>query len=351
METKQKILDYCQENGIDLSKMYNDGKIPRIGDFHFKNGSYSETAQNVSEIDGVYVGYGFCVSKYEGDKMYKPEAEKFCQEHSLVLPPYNVRDIMKNSSKRLNIAFSKIKWSPLQEPGFLYWPSYWSEEDEAISENDAISVGGIDPIEIPASSNPLKKRVRGVFCSGPHTKEAIKESCVVFLISQPEQALQRLAKVMGASPQFVVDIFNENFAIPKAGDFLLADGKVKPSENILENDSAIGIFIDINTYVSLNMGKGAICYDVLPTTTLLPKLKDLTTLGTHIDVVNESLSKIQLQDLLFYGDVLKNCWLEIPIEKRFPGEVRRLVEIKTWEQLGESGAKILKLAEMLMKKN
>lgn len=344
---EQLLIDYCRQNGIDLSKLYAARHIPRLGHFHFTNGTYSDVLIKGQTVDGVYVCNGYCLSRHEGEKMDRFDAINFCKKHNVKLPNEAVRDMMADRRPELNAALNKIGWPTLYGGGFRYFCRYWSTSDDASSEGMDVDVPGIEPLHAHLESYTYKYRVRGVFYSGDHTGSP-SESEIASLVNNPHDTLKKISKLLKINDEKAESITGQAFVVPQAGYFLLDNNTASTFKNI-GNHKVKGIFLDQNLYVDLDMNSEEVrLEDLTPGQFALPKYETLELLEKVIPQVDYALSELKLDHLRFYNRVPQKCWHETLPGKRFPGEKRRLVQIKNRKSLSEAEKKLLDLSKILL---
>lgn len=323
METKKAklLIDFCSVNDIDLSKFCPLSKTPEIGDFHFTNGTYSSQLVEGRYVDGIYIGEGCSITRFEGGKMSGSEANEFCRKNNVKIPDSSLKDEMLRNKELLNSRLKQVGWPAICTFTFA---DYWSTQSQRGSTN----------------------RIRGFIFTGerslPPTEEDVTE-----LLKKPQNSLRQFAELLGISTKRSDALLEFQIQLPKAGQFLLENDGYAGFSEIPSGMHIKGIFLDCNTYISLDMENKTVCFNESHFYHL-PKRQDIELLDKAVPQVDYALSELGLDSLRFHGGVLENCWYDIPVSERFPGEKRRLIHIYTWSKLSNAEKKLLGLKSILL---
>ncbi len=340
----QKLIKFFKDYNLNPEEFCVVAKAPKLGYFHFKDGSYYPKLSDnpASSADGVYVADGYCLTAHQLEKRaYQDQAQKFCREMRCVLPPYNVcrKFVDKSNRKKLNNAIQKLGWPKIIKKYFGE-ADYWCEEADGEVSTEEMYIGGSDPIHIAASTTYFSHYVRGFIYTGNHVFEPTEED-VKSILDDPWLMLLRLA--------YKLDILTSEYygekrmRVPRPGNFYIDNDRFVSDIETLdgpENDlksSPKGIYVNCNTYLNLKTPVEAVEIDQIRHCKL-PSENELAAIVDKIPIIDNALSAMGRDDFrLMDGNTLcRHSWTT---EKRTrsenrncPGEHYRLLLLEKNEK-------------------
>ena len=322
METKKVklFIDFCKANKVDLPEVCGFDRNPKLGDFHFSDGTYSSTLIKGRVVDGIYIADGCSITRFESENKSGRDANIFCRANKVALPPLWMKNRMMTEYEFLNTRLKLIGWPTLYaEPA-----DYWSTE----------------------SPKGSFKRVRGFietkgYVIGPTEKD------IADILQNPQNVLKRYAELLKIPSDRTAVLLDSLLKLPTAGKFLLENDDYVSFAEIPRSMRVKGIFLDSNTYLHLAMISNTVCLEDFPNRKL-PSRQEIELLDKVIPQVDYALSELKLDHLRFRDNALKKCWWEMPSSERFPGEKRRLIRIDSWGRLSNAEKKLLELKSILL---
>lgn len=306
---------FLQGNCVNPKELAEYMNTINVGDFHFTNGVHCPFLINGMTADGVYVSDDCYVTNIERDgKTTLSRANRFCNNRGVTLPDCVARGNMERYRDKLNESLRLLGFVPLREG------DYWAKDDAPGKGEsgeihfDSSDIGGWN--YYGGSWTSYKKFVRGcvkVKKSQAPTVENVQDDEK----EVPDTVFGRLAESLNVSQPRFFHFRNGDLCLPKAGDFLLKDGRCS---SCTVYDQEQGIFINANLALSLNMPKLSLSASQALTyckafNCRLPDFFELRQIAKVLPKINNSLKSVGMADYTLSPGILTDCWTKELLNK------------------------------------